>query len=151
MKKTNLRSKDAGQELSSYNLVLTKKDIVELVESDPKILLINHQPSFFIYSDKWVPTLKFLMGNDLLKKIVVDMGAIKFLISGADVMRPGIVSIDEEIKKDDFIVVVDQNNQKPIAVGLALFDFSEMKAMEKGNVIKNIHYVGDEIWGFTEK
>ena len=33
-----------------------------------------------------------------LKKIAVDMGAVKFVVSGADIMRPGIVEIEEGIE-----------------------------------------------------
>ena len=74
------------------------------------------------------------------------MGAIRFVVNGADIMRPGIVEIEAGIKKDDFVAVVDKNNQKPLAVGIALFSSEEMKAMSSGKVIKNIHYVGDELW-----
>lgn len=154
MKLTPLRPKEFQEELNkySYSLKVSKKDKVEQAETkEAKIILLNKQPAFFYINERLIPHLKLLQEHlDLLPKIVVDMGAIKFLISGADVMRPGIVSIDEQIKKDDFVAIVDMNHQKPIAVGIALFDSSEMKAMEKGKVIKNIHYVGDGIWGFGE-
>ena len=74
------------------------------------------------------------------------MGAIKFLIGGADIMRPGITYFDEGIQKGDFVVIVDENNSKAIALGLALESTQNMKLQEKGKVIKNIHYVGDWIW-----
>ena len=74
------------------------------------------------------------------------MGAVKFIINGADVMRPGITDIEDGIRKDDFIVIIDQNNKKPLAVGIALFNSEEMRALPKGKVIKTIHYVGDVVW-----
>ena len=74
------------------------------------------------------------------------MGAVKFVVNGADVMRPGIVEIEEGIAKDEFVAVIDKNNKKPLAVGIALFSSEEMKGMNSGKVIKNIHYVGDELW-----
>ena len=77
------------------------------------------------------------------------MGAIKFLIGGADVMRPGIVEIDYGIAKDEPVVIVDINNQKPIAVGIALISGAEMKVTKNGRVIRNIHYVGDKIWDMS--
>jgi len=43
-------------------------------------------------------------------------------------------------------VIIDVNNKKPLAVGIALFSSSDMKIQKGGRVIKNIHYVGDEIW-----
>ena len=61
-------------------------------------------------------------------------------------MRPGITEIDEEIEKNDFIVIVDVTNKKPLAVGIALLNSEEMRESKTGKVIKNIHYVGDDIW-----
>ena len=87
-----------------------------------------------------------LQERNVLKKITVDMGAVKFVVNGADIMRPGIVEIEEGILKDEFVAVIDKNNQKPLAVGIALFSSEEMKSMTSGKVIKNIHYVGDELW-----
>ena len=96
-----------------------------------------------------MPTLKLLQTHPgLLKKIVVDMGAVKFMVSGADVIRPGIKEIPETLEKEDFVVIVDQNNKKPLAVGVAQLNFEEMQKVTSGKVIKNIHYVGDEIWKF---
>ncbi|MBI4152535.1 DUF1947 domain-containing protein [Candidatus Woesearchaeota archaeon] len=146
MKRTQLRSKEISKELAQYAVEFSKKDKVELWEDEPFLLVVNGRPSFFRYEERWIPTLKFLQQKIILPKIVVDMGAIKFLIGGADVMRPGIVEVDSGIAKDEPVVIVDTNNQKPIAVGIALISGAEMKETKSGKVIKNIHYVGDKIW-----
>ena len=146
MKRTQLRSKDINKELEQYNLSISKKDQVELVEDKFRIILINKKPALFYYEEQLVPTLKFLQENKVLKTIIVDMGAVKFVVNGADVMRPGIVEIEEGIVKNDFVAVVDVNNKKPLAVGIALYDAYEMKGMKNGKAVKNIHYVGDELW-----
>jgi PUA domain protein len=141
MKLTPLRSKDFSKEA---NFEVSKKDVVELM--DDKVVFINKKPSFFYHEGKLIPTLKLLQEHELLKKVVVDMGAVKFIVSGADVMRPGIREIDGEIKKDDAVVVVDMNNRKPLAVCVAMYDSEKMREMSSGKVLKNIHYVGDELW-----
>ena len=146
MKRTQLRSKDLNQELEIYKVEISKKDQAELVEDKFKIILVNKKPAFFYFNNLLVPTLKYLQENTILKKITVDMGAVKFVVNGADIMRPGIVEIEAGIAKDEFIVVIDKNNYKPLAVGIALFSSEEMKNMASGKVIKNIHYVGDELW-----
>ncbi len=146
MKRTQLRSKDLSKELGDYALEISRKDQVELIEDKYKVILINKKPSFFYYNGRLVPTLKFLQENNLLKKITVDMGAVKFVVNGADIMRPGIVDVEEGIAKEDFVVVVDKNNRKSLAVGIALFNSEEMKATGSGKMVKNIHYVGDELW-----
>lgn len=146
MKRTQLRSKDVTRDLVRYGVEFSKKDSVELWEDDLTLLVVNKQPAFFRYGEQWIPTLKFLQQKMVLKKVVVDMGAIKFLIGGADVMRPGIVEIDEMVVQDEPVAIVDVNNKKPIAVGIALVSGSVMKETKSGKVIRNIHYVGDKIW-----
>ncbi len=144
MKKETLRSKDAEELLKDYNITLSKKDIVERI--DGKIIYLNKIPAFFLHEQRWVPTLKYLATNPILKQVVVDMGAIKFVVNGADIMRPGIVEIDETIQKDEPILIIDVAHKKPLAVGIALVDAKCMQETKTGKVVKNIHYVGDDIW-----
>ncbi len=91
----------------------------------------------------------FLGDDELLKafpRVVVDMGAVKFLANGANVMRPGIISFPAPFVKGDMVVVVDEKHAKALAVGTAMVDSSEGEKMGKGPVIKNVHYIGDKFW-----
>ncbi len=133
---------------SDFKVDLFKKgDIVQL-NTDNKFILVNKELYFFNYEDRYVPTLKLLLKTNFLKKVVVDMGAVKFVIDGADIMRPGIVEV-EEFNAGDFVSIVDVNNKKPLVVGLALFSSKEISDYKTGRVVKNIHYVGDEIWSLS--
>ena len=144
MKLKQLRSKEINQELERFNISLNKKDSVQLREDG--IILVNKKPQFFYHEHKIVPTLHFLQEKMVLPTITVDMGAIKHVINGADIMRPGITEISEGIKTDSFIMIIDQNNHKPLAVGIALLGTEDMKSATTGKVVRNIHYVGDWIW-----
>lgn len=123
---------------------LDKKGKFEIL--DESIILMNSEPVLFYYESILVPTLKFILKNPFLKKIKVDMGAVPFVIKGADIMRPGIKEIEEGIKKDDLVAIVDEKHGKALAIGKALFGYEEMRALSTGKVIKNLHYVGDKIW-----
>ena len=123
---------------------LTKKDKVEVIED--LFVRVNEEPSFFYQDKEIIPTLKLILKNNFLKKITVDMGAVKFVASGADVMRPGIVRIEEGVNKDQIISIIDEKNQKPLAVGRAMFNSEEMQKLSSGKVIKNLHWVGDKVW-----
>ena len=79
-------------------------------------------------------------------RVTVDMGAVKFLANGADVMAPGIVAADENIEAGDIVFVVDVMHKKPLSVGEALMDGKAMVEEKKGKAIKTLHFVGDEIW-----
>lgn len=151
MKREQLSKKDLKEligQLESRGIVCTfsKKDKAEKI--DNKILAVNGEPDYFFHEGKIYPSLKLILreGADRFKKISVDEGAVKFVIKGADVMRPGVVDIDEGISVGDFIVITDCNHGKPLAEGISLYDSDEMRTLEKGKIVKNIHHVGDALW-----
>ncbi|MBT4824829.1 DUF1947 domain-containing protein [Candidatus Woesearchaeota archaeon] len=129
--------------------LLSKKDNVVREDS---FLKVNEKIIFFYNNEQLIPTLKLIisLGDKLsktnIKKIIVDMGAIKFVINGADIMRPGITEIEEGINKDNFVVILDEQHKKPLAIGISLMNSEELKAANSGKVIKNIHFVGDDTW-----
>ena len=80
------------------------------------------------------------------KYATVDMGAINFVIKGADIMSPGIVDADESIEPGETIVIIEESHHKPLAIGTSLITGKEMVENNKGKAIENLHYVGDSIW-----
>ncbi len=124
----------------------SKKDHVQIQEKPLKHIRVNKIPVLFFKDEKPLPTLKLLLKDQLLKKVTVDMGAVKFICNGADVMRPGIIQIDENIKKGEIIAVIDEKNKTPLIIGEAMHPTEELKEKQEGKVIKNIHYITDEIW-----
>jgi len=132
----------------SFNIpdFFDKKSNVLLVEESGFKYLLSDFPVFFFLEDKLVPSLKLLLQKSILKQVVVDMGAVKFVASGADIMRPGIVDLDNSINKDEFVVVVDITHHKPLCLAIALSSGAEIKSETSGKVLKNIHYIGDKLW-----
>ena len=122
---------------------------VEIAKTEEGItlFLINGEPMIFEIEGRYFPTLKGLLevAVDRLY-VVVDAGAVPFIINGADIMRPGIVEYDPGIKRGDLVVVLEERHRRPVAVGKALCSGEELAEMEKGKCIKNLHYVGDRIW-----
>ena len=74
------------------------------------------------------------------------MGAVPYMINGADVMRPGIVSVTDDVGAGKPALVVDEIHDKPLAVVIPLYDAAGIIALEKGKAAKNMHYIGDELW-----
>ena len=92
--------------------------------------------------------LPFLSETELLKKfpkITVDSGAVKFVCNGANVMRPGIKSYND-FQKDQIVCVAEITHDKFLAVGKSLVSSAEMPTMQKGEVVKNLHYISDKYW-----
>ena len=130
-----------------------EKFSVEIGEFEKqKVILIDNTVCFLFYNDKIVFTL-FGINKFKPKKnfVVVDMGAVKFLVNGADVMVPGIVDADKDIKEKDQVWICDEKNKKPIAIGIALISGEQMIKDIKGKAIKTIHHVGDDLWNFVAK
>lgn len=116
------------------------------VEWDNNLLFVDEEATFFYHENKLVPTLRLVLKENVLKKIIVDTGAVKFVASGADVMRPGVVSADDGIKQDDIVAVVEQAHGKALAIGKALYNSEELMKLASGKVVKTIHFIGDEVW-----
>ena len=138
--------------------MLKKKDRVEVAEFDrtTEILLVNGRPFFIRRKGLIFPlviALYELSNEEDLRKwprrVVVDAGAVPFIIKGADVMAAGITDADENIKEGDFVFVVEEDYGRPLAIGIALMDGKTMKEKPKGKAVKNIHHAKDKIWELT--
>ncbi len=123
-----------------------KEKIVLRKEKDEKSILKDGKEVFFYIHEELIPNLKLIQENNFLKKIVVDMGAIKFVTNGADVMRPGVKEIASDVKKGDIICVIDETHSKPLAICRVLFAAEEMQEKKEGKVLENLHWIGDKRW-----
>lgn len=111
------------------------------------VILVNGEILGMVLNDMPFLTVKGLLKYHPEKLYVtVDMGAVKFVYNGADVMAPGIVDADSGISSGDLVWIRDEKNLKPLAVGKALMDGSEMIHSNKGKAVISIHHVGDDIW-----
>ncbi|MCQ2737375.1 MAG: RNA-binding protein [archaeon] len=140
--------KEIKAELGEYGSFIENKDKLEFLESEKyDFILVNGEPYIIMINDKPYPTLKAALNIDLGGKVVVvDMGAVRFMSKGADVMSPGIVDADEEIVEGDIVLIVDETHNKPLAIGISQITGPEMVENTEGKAIKTIHYVGDDIW-----
>lgn len=78
--------------------------------------------------------------------VTVDMGAVRFVINGADIMAPGITEADPELVPGDLVWIRDEKNGQPLGIGEAVMTGPEMAAGSKGKAVKSVHHVGDELW-----
>ena len=115
-----------------------------------EVILVDGEIDFIRFDDKIFFSLRGLYKYKPNEHfVVVDMGAVKFVINGADIMAAGIVDADENIQTGDQVWVCDETHHKPLAVGVALTNSEEMINSKAGKAVKNIHYVGDELWILT--
>ncbi len=139
--------KISSQLPASLSRFIDAKASIEEVEAGKhELLIVDKKPILFKIGEKIYPTLVFKEAIDLLPKAVVDMGAVRHVCNGADIMAPGIVRFEGDFPKGSQVIVVDVKHGKPLALGEVLFGSEEAKATRKGVVIKNLHFVGDEVW-----
>ncbi len=117
-----------------------------------KVVLVDGDIDFIIIEDKVAFTVRGLYKyNPTEHFVVVDMGAVGFVSKGADIMAPGIIDADINIKISDFVWICDEKHRKPLAIGIALMTGEEMKIQKTGKAIKNLHFVGDKLWNLSSQ
>jgi len=149
--KTNLISKSETVKLlktvsEKWKIDVPKVKNLKVYEIDNEIQLITgEQIKILKIKDEHLP---FLSEISLLEKfpfVQVDMGAVKFMCKGANLMRPGIKKFSE-FSKNDIVCIVEESQNKFLAVGKSEMDSSELESMKKGEVLKNLHYISDKAW-----
>ena len=131
------------------------------VDGRPLLMMVDDQPFFTVLGAIELAPKKRL--------VVVDAGAVRFVVNGADIMKPGIVAADPEIAAGDLVIVVEERHKKPLAVGLALVPGLEMRGKKdatdgetersdgriegksEGKAVKSLHHVGDAVWKCVEE
>ncbi|NYZ77685.1 RNA-guided pseudouridylation complex pseudouridine synthase subunit Cbf5, partial [Candidatus Micrarchaeota archaeon] len=69
------------------------------------------------------------------KRVTVKENAVSSLLSGAQLMAPGLKDADGKIAKDEIIALYSESG-KFVGMGKALFDAKGMKEMKQGQVVK---------------
>jgi PUA-domain protein len=148
----HLKGSDARKIIAAIEPLLgdsyaLKKASLELAETDQEIdlIFVDGRPMIMMMGDQpFLTVLGAMELNPKKKLVIVDSGAVRFIVNGADVMNPGIVSADPEILAGDLVIVAEERHLKPLAVGRALISGTEMHG--EGKAIKSLHHVGDQIW-----
>jgi len=127
---------------SSLEMAISDEGVdLIFVDGRPLMMIVEEQPFFTV-----------LGAIELMPKkrlVIVDAGAVRFVVNGADIMKPGIVSADAKIAVGDLVVIVEERHKKPLAIGRALVAGTEMKG--EGKAVKSLHHVGDAIWNGLEE
>ncbi|KAI8923701.1 hypothetical protein BC831DRAFT_469880 [Entophlyctis helioformis] len=135
--------------------LLPKKSPVFLVKCLDRVSLIsvNNETLFFnSFDGPYYPTLRVLHRfPDIMPKVQVDRGAIKFVLKGADVMCPGLTSPggrlpDEDLPCETIVAIMAEGKEHAVAIGLTRMTVSSIKSVNKGTGLLNVHYLNDGLW-----
>jgi len=157
-RRQRLRRKEAAALIHSIKDALDVElagpdEPIELAEADEwKLILVKGKAMALILGDKPFLTVRGLLAHKPARRFVtVDMGAVKFVANGADIMAPGIVDADAVIGVGDLVWIRDERNKQPLAIGEALISGADMITKESGKAVKSLHHVGDELWNLDEQ
>lgn len=133
---------------SSYGVDPLPEDaLIRRVEYGDGVLTVDGEPAYFYDDDDVIPLLSTLLTDTVFLPVVtIDMGAVPPISSGADLMCPGVVDADEDVRTGDIVAAVDEDNEKPIAVARTTVSGEDL--VEKMNDVGavSLHHVGDELW-----
>ena len=153
--KTNLISKSETTQLlktvsEKWKIDIPKIKNLKVYEIDNDTQLITGKEIKILkIKDEYLP---FLSETSTLEKfpfVQVDMGAVKFMCKGANLMRPGIKKFSE-FSQNDIVCIIEESQNKFLAVGKSEVDSSELENMEKGEVLRNLHYISDKAWEISK-
>ena len=155
-----LSSRDLKKFLQEVQALYT--GFSKLALGKPRVTVVEFSSGELLYYINGAPLLLQIEGRLLpslrapdslfegVPRVVVDMGAVPHVVNGADVMAPGVVSYAGSFSEGDVVVVVDERHGKRLSVGIALRSCENFLSPRRGKVIRNLHYVGDRVWKFTE-
>ena len=149
--KSNLISKSETAKIleqinTQWKIELPKQKNVKTHDVNEKGLIITGNGITAVKIGEVI--LPFLDDIPILEKfpyVTVDMGAVKFVCKGANIMRPGITKFSD-FESGEIVCVVEESQNKFLAVGKAEMSSKELEGIKNGEVIKNMHYISDIFW-----
>lgn len=141
--------------LENYiDTVLPKKDAFRIVRCHDHIeILVNSSGDQLFFRQRdglWMPTLRLLHKYPFfLPMEQVDKGAIRFVLSGANIMCPGLTSPGAcmtPVEKGTVVAIMAEGKQHALAIGVTSLSTEDIAKVNKGVGIENCHYLNDGLW-----
>ncbi|XP_067662816.1 malignant T-cell-amplified sequence 1 homolog [Haliotis asinina] len=146
---------DQFPHIKSYvDEILPKKEPLKVVKCHEHIEILANQAGdllFFRQRDgPYCPTLRLIHKYPFLLPLMqVDKGAIRFVLSGANIMCPGLTSPGArmtKVDKDSVVAVMAEGKDHALAIGLTKMSTDEILQKNKGIGVDNIHFLNDGLW-----
>lgn len=133
--------------------MLPKKQLtVAKVSDNIQLIAVNNEVLFYNQRDgPFFPTLKLVHKYPkMMPRMQVDQGAIRFVLGGANIMCPGFTSpggdMSVPLGVDQPVAIYAEGKQQALAIGLTKMSTEEIKTVNKGIAVENVHYLMDGLW-----
>ena len=117
-----------------------------------QLLMVNNEILFFQRKgDPWFPSIRLLHKYpSLMKKMQVDKGAIKFVLTGANVMCPGFTSqggdLPVEVGVGEPVAIYAEGKEHCMALGITTMSTADIRSVNKGIAVEIVHYLLDGLY-----
>ncbi|KAL6013644.1 Malignant T-cell-amplified sequence 2 [Asimina triloba] len=85
-----------------------------------------------------------------MKKFQVDKGAIKYILAGANIICPGLTSpgsaLNDEVMEETPMAITAEGKQHALAIGFKKMSAKDIRAINKGIGVDNMHYLNNGLW-----
>ncbi|KAK7555029.1 translation machinery-associated protein-like protein [Phyllosticta citricarpa] len=144
--------------------IIPKKEQLDLLKLPDRVSLytLGHDPLFYQHmDDPLIPHLTLIHKYpQCFARMRIDRGAIRFVLSGASLMAPGLTSpggrlpgcgdptydAHGELNAGDVVVVEAEGKEHACLVGQLKVGTKEIKEKKKGVALDAGHYLGDGLW-----
>ncbi|CAD8091511.1 unnamed protein product [Paramecium primaurelia] len=127
------------------------------LRSEYKVEIVQVDKDYICFTkeDLVVPHLKLVHKfPDLIIKQQVDAGAIKHILSGSDVLAPGLISQGGQLnqaQKGQVVAIYGEGKENAMGIGIMNASSDEIKKDPKGHAIQLLHHLGDALWQLSFK
>ncbi|CAN8012971.1 malignant T-cell-amplified sequence 1 [Ixodes scapularis] len=136
------------------NQILPKKDSLRIVKCHDHIeILVNGNGELLFFRQRegqYFPTLRLLHKYPFICPWQqVDKGAIRFVLSGANIMCPGLTSPGarmSNVPKGTVVAIMAEGKEHSLAIGYTAMSTDDIATINKGIGVENIHYLNDGLW-----
>ena len=139
MSKHYLSKKDVKhfqEKLSSMGLSVPDSGDLQVDETKGRSIYYIGRVEVAVEEGELLPTPAFLNIIKPAKRVIkVDNGAVPHILNGANVFARGILSMSEDIRKDDYVFIADQNGRF-IATGKAMLDYDPEIRSKSGEAVR---------------
>ena len=131
---------------SQWKIELPKQKNIKAHDVNEKgVIITGNEITAIKIGDDILPFLDDIPILEKFPYVTVDMGAVKFVCKGANVMRPGVTKFSN-FESGEIVCVIEESQNKFLAVCKATISSKEAEVANKGEVIKNMHYISDDFW-----
>ncbi|KAI2804859.1 hypothetical protein RDWZM_008133 [Blomia tropicalis] len=135
--------------------IIPKKDNLRTVKCHDHIeVIINSTGDYLFFRQRdgpYFPSLRLIHKYPFMCPLMqVDKGAITFVLSGANIMCPGLTSkgaiMTPGLNANDIVTVVAEGKQHALSIGVLKMSVDDIGKVNRGIAIENVHFLNDGLW-----